>query len=118
MVGYQVKMIETGRYKTISEVEKIDGVDIFYMSDGTSCVYSQFSLDETIDGLLQRIKYEKNLNVDTQNYVSNLKENINLFAKTFAFSLNRDLKRMRDEEKSKTRTFKVFGWTITFSKSK
>jgi hypothetical protein len=105
MVGYQVKMIETGRYKTISEVEKIDGVDIFYMSDGTSCDSSSFKV-RGLDELLR-----DRINLYCKDYAENFVTSLIELDKKNQTESNKGLK-------NKPKTFKIFGWTITLSKSK
>ena len=90
--------------KQISESEKISNVDIFYMTDNTSFVSSEF---ETFDSYLKRnsdIYFNMNIN---------LKENYLVFLGEQRKKYLMDVK-----SKPKTKSVNIFGWTISFYKSK
>jgi hypothetical protein len=116
MVGSKITIVKSGEIKIISEIENIDGVDIFYMSDGTSYDYPKISFDNSIDGLLKKINYENNLNKDIDSYIKNLDKKVEDFAQALSYCLIRDNK-CQNKKIKKTKTIKIFGWTITFSKS-
>jgi hypothetical protein len=106
MVGRKVKVVGTGKQVMISEIELINGVEIFYMSDGTSCDSSKFELLTLEELVLEKIILTK-------------KEIASNIAKSFLEHSNK--KKLEEESLLKTdkpKTFKMFGWTITFSKSK
>lgn len=90
--------------KQICESEKVSDVEIFYMTDNTSFVSSEF---ETFDSYLKR-------NADVYfNMNINLKENYLVFLGEQRKKYLMDVK-----SKSKTKSVNIFGWTISFSKSK
>jgi len=49
MIGDKVKIIDTNEVKIISDTENIEGVDIFYMSDGTSYSSLEFTIEVNSD---------------------------------------------------------------------
>ena len=115
MGGEKVIIKSTGETKIINDYELIDGVEIFYMSDNTS--YSSESLEfisthDFTEGNLveshliaQSICMSKKVTESTDNFIISLCDSSLSVRNTF-------------RKKKKTKTIKIFGWTITFSKSK
>ena len=115
MKGEKAIIKSTREIKIINDYELIDGVDIFYMSDNTS--YSSDSLeflnshDFTEDDLVnshlltQSICMYKKFTESTYNFIISLSD--------YSLSVRNTFRK-----KKKTKTIKIFGWTITFSKSK
>jgi hypothetical protein len=113
MVGSKIKIVKNGEIKIISEIETIDGVDIFYMTDNTSYSLSEIHRIETEPiSLCEKIS-EPQL-IDT---VINSKNNYNAGMKMMADLASQTTKKILKKEKRQI-SFKIFGWTITFSKSK
>ncbi len=114
MIGTQIKIAGTEEYKTISEIETISGVDIFYMSDNTSYPYHKLIFTQKILDQLKKYKYERKLGFD----VDKCNESLGTCMDNFAFHFVKALESVRDQKKTTTKQFKIFGWTITFTKSK
>jgi hypothetical protein len=109
MVGSKIKIIKNGEIKIISEIEIIDGVEIFYTDSGESLTEKQFVYYETLifsvpesQKVAEFVSYSENNKIAFHN----------LFSETAKY-----LPRKKSYNK-KTKTIKIFGWTITFSKSK
>jgi hypothetical protein len=109
MVGSKIKIVKNGEIKIISEIEIIDGVDIFYTESGESftekqfvyCETSVFSVSES-QKVTEFVLYSKNNKIAFNN----------LFSETAKYLPQ------KKSNKKQTKTIKLFGWTITFSKSK
>lgn len=106
MVGCKVKMIDTGKKNIISEIERISGVEIFYMSDGTSCDSSKFEFLT-----LEELILEKSI-------ISKKEISRNIANSLFEYISKQKLEKENMLKTNRTKTFKIFGWTITFTKSK
>jgi hypothetical protein len=102
---------KTEEVKTVIESELISDVKILYMSDGTSYSESETRIAESVDVLKDFLK--NNPEVVKKCTDSIYQEEIERMDREWNNSLDEILNR-----ETKTRTFKVFGWTITFSKSK
>lgn len=115
MVGCNVKIIKTGELKKIIETEDVGGVSIFYMDDNTSYCYSEIHPIEDNPTNINEID-KKSINLNKKLVVGILQSDIE--------SLKVSMKKLCDDLYSKkkikktTKTINLFGWTITFSKSK
>jgi hypothetical protein len=115
MVGYKVKIIKTGELKKIIETEEIGGISIFYMDDNTSYCYGEIQPigDNTT-----------NINEIDKKSISLNKELVVGIFQSDIESLKVSMKKLCDDlydkkkKKKNIKTIKLFGWTITFSKSK
>jgi len=113
-----VKILLTDEIKTISEIEEIDGVELYYMSDGTSYEKNQlsFQFEQSIDNIENIIS---NSLTKKNNRNTSLDDGmINFINDVMEFSENHRRKKIKKQKKTTTKQFKIFGWTITFTKSK
>jgi hypothetical protein len=115
MVGCKVKIIKTGEFKKIIETEDVGGVSIFYMDDNTSYCYGEIHSIEDNPTNINEID-KKSINLNKKLVVGILQSDIE--------SLKVSMKKLCDDLYSKkkikktAKTINLFGWTITFSKSK
>ena len=115
MIGCKVKIIKTGELKKIIETEEVGGVSIFYMDDNTSYCYGEINPIEDNPTNMNEID-RKNINLNKELVVGIFQSDIE--------SLKVSMKKLCDDlynkkkKKKNTKTIKLFGWTITFSKSK
>ena len=121
MVGSKIKIVKNGEIKTISEIETIDGVDVFYMSDGTSYVGKQISFDY-YDSYSER----NNEKIITETFEKSFSKNESLnngmisfinYVMTTSDEIRKSKQELKKKEKKQS-SLKIFGCTITFSKSK
>lgn len=118
MIGFEVKIKKTKEIKIVSEIENIEGVDIFYMSDSSSYVSDEFVICKDYV-----VEDTKKLNDTDLASLMNTKRNRDAFFKICDRILEGEKKReenknILNKKKKKTKTIKIFGWTITFTKSK
>jgi hypothetical protein len=112
-----VKILLTDEIKTISEIEEIDGVELYYMSDGTSYEKNQlsFQFEQSIDNIENIIS---NTLTKKNNRNTSLDDGmINFINDVMEFSENHRRKKIKKQNKTTTKQFKIFGWTITLTKS-
>jgi hypothetical protein len=111
MEELEVIINKTEEVKTVIESEYVSDVKILYMTDGTSYSESETRIAEPVDVLKDFLK--NNPEVVKKCVDSIYQEEIEKMDMEWNDTLDEIL-----NKKTKTRTFKIFGWTITLSKSK
>jgi len=128
MVGSKIKIVKNGEIKIISEIEIIDGVEIFYMTDNTSYSSSEFSANnleitkEESQTFVEKYEYANEFEKDKflKNLIGSPKENSEKLSKLVELCLKNQkiVVPKTINRKKKIKSINIFGWTITFSKSK
>jgi hypothetical protein len=111
MQNKKVQILKTGQTKYISEIENINGVDILYMTDKTSYSETEILMVEVEPILINQESFSDAL-IDT---ICNSKRNYDAGMKMMSDLMSNNKK--NNVSIKKTKTIKLFGWTITFSKS-